>query len=131
MQADGLADTPLDPVSQHGLPESARSSEPDVRSVRLGFAHAESGKEGPGEAGTVVVNAPEVFRTKQTNTFGKTGDGILPFGAYGQLLAAPGPAARQDRATVLGLHAGEEAVSFGTVTIIRLKSTFRHLIPII
>jgi hypothetical protein len=76
----------------------------------------------------VVINAPEIFRSQQAYTFGKTGDEILPLGTDGQFLAAPGPAARQHRTAILGLHAGEKAMPFGTVTIIRLKGAFRHFI---
>jgi len=126
-KADRLADTPLDAVTQHGFPEGARRGEPDVRSIRLRLADAKSREQGPGEAGTVVVDAPEIFRSKQANTFGKTGDGILPLGTNGQLLATPGPAAGKHRAAILGLHASEEAMRLGAVAIIRLKSTFRHL----
>jgi len=127
VKADGLADAPFDTVAHHGFPEGARCSEPDARSRGFRFAHAESREKGPGEAGSVVVNAPEILRSKEAYTFGKTGDGLLPFGADGQLLTAPGPAAREHRASVFGLHPGEETVRLGTVTVIRLKSTFRHL----
>ena len=99
-----------------------------MRSVGLGFADTEGREQRPGEAGSVVVDAPEIFGAKQTYTFGKTGDGILPLGTDGQLLAASGPTAREHRAAILGLHTGEEAMRFGAVAIIRLKSTFRHLI---
>jgi hypothetical protein len=126
VKADGLADAPLNTVAHHGFPEGAGSGEPDVRSIRFRFADAERREQGPGEAGSVVINAPEVFRSKQTYTFGKTGDGILPLGTYGQLLAASGPAAREYRAAVLGLHTGEESMRFGAMTIIRLKGAFRH-----
>ena len=126
VKADGLTDAPLDSVAHHGFPEGAGCGEPDMRSIRLRLADAERREEGPGEAGSVVINAPEIFRSKQTYTFGKTGDGILPLGTDGQLLTAPGPAAREYRATVLGLHTGKEAMRFGTVTIIRLKGAFRH-----
>jgi hypothetical protein len=128
VQADGLADAPLDTVPHHGFSKGARCGETDVRSIRLRFADTEGREQGPGETGSVVINAPEIFRSKQTYTFGKTGDGILPLGTYGQLLAAPGPAAREYRAPILGLHTGEEAMRFGTVAIIRLKGAFRHLI---
>ena len=128
MEADGLADAPLNAVAHHGFPEGAGCGEPDVRSVRLRFAHAERREQGPGEAGSMVIDAPEVFRSKQAYTFWKTGDGLLPFGTDSQLLPAPGPAAREHRAAILGLHPGEEAMGFGTVAIIRLKSAFRHFI---
>ena len=128
MQADRFADPPFDAVAHHGFPEGARSGEPDMRAIRLRFADAKGREQGPGDTGTVVIHAPEVFGTKQTYTFGKTGDGILPLGTNGQLLTAPGPAAREYCASILGLHAGEEAVRFGAVAIIRLKSAFWHLI---
>ena len=48
-------------------------------------------------------------------------------GAYGQFLAALGPAARQDGAAVLRLHPHPEAVSLGPFSIVRLKSSFWHV----
>ena len=74
----------------------------------------------------MVIDAPEIFRSKQAYTFWKTGDGLLPFGTDSQFLAAPGPAAREHRAAIFRLHPGEEAMRLGTVAIIRLKSAFRH-----
>jgi hypothetical protein len=97
-----------------------------VRSIRLHFAYAERREQGPGEAGSMVIDASEIFRSQEAYTFGKTGDGILPLGTDGQFLTAPGPAAGQHRTAILGLHTGEEAMRFGTVTIIRLKGAFRH-----
>ena len=76
----------------------------------------------------MVIDAPEFFRSQQAYTFGKTGDEILPLGTDSEFLAAPGPAPRQHRAAILGLHTGKETMRFGTVAIIRLKSTFRHLV---
>ena len=128
MQADRFADPPFDAVAHHGFPEGAGSGEPDVRSVGLRFTDAKGREEGPGDTGTGVIYAPEVFGTKQTYTFGKTGDGILPFGTDGQLLTATSPATRENRSAILGFHASEKAVRFGAVAIIRLKSTFWHLI---
>jgi hypothetical protein len=128
VKADGLADAPFDTVTQHRFSEGAGCGEPDVRSVRFRFADAEGREQGPGEPGSVVINAPEIFRSKQAYTFGKTGDGILPLGTDGQLLTAPGPPARKYRAAIFRLHTGEEAMRFGTVAIIRLKGAFRHLI---
>ena len=126
MKAHGLADTPLDAIPHHRFAEGTRCGEPDVRPVQLSFADAESGEQGPGETGSVVIDAAEIFRSKQAYTFWKTGDGLLPFGTDSQFLPAPGPAARKHRAAILGLHPGEESMRFGTVAIIRLKSAFRH-----
>jgi hypothetical protein len=97
-----------------------------MRSTRFRFAYAEGGEQGTGVAGSVIIDASEIFRSQQAYTFGETGDGILPLGADGQFLAASGPAARQHRTAILGLHTGKEAMRLGTVTIIRLKGTFRH-----
>ena len=128
MKTDGLSDAPFDTVAHHGFPEGARCREPDMRSIGFRLADAKRREQGPGEAGSVVIHAPEIFRSKQAYTFGKTGDGILPLGTDGQLLAASGPTAREHRAAILGLHTGEEAMRFGTVTIVRLKGAFRHFI---
>ena len=126
MKTHGLADASLDTVPHHGFPEGAGRGEPDMRSIRLRFADAERREEGPGETGSMVIDAPEIFRSKQTYTFRKTGDGILPLGTDGQLLAAPRPSAREDRTPIFRFHAGEKAMRFGAVAIVRLKSAFRH-----
>jgi|SRR5579872_1451274 len=52
-------------------------------------------------------------------------DGLLV--AYGQLVTAAGPAARQHGPPVLGLHALTKSVDLGALAIVRLKSTFRHI----
>jgi hypothetical protein len=98
-----------------------------MRSIRLRLADAKSGEEGSGEFGTLVINSSEVFGSQQTNTFRKTRDGLLPLGTDGQLFAATRAAAGENGAAVLGLHAGAKPVRLGTMAIIRLKSTFRHL----
>jgi hypothetical protein len=51
-----------------------------------------------------------------------------PFVADSQLVAALRAPAGQNGAAVLGLHALAEAVSLGPLPVIRLKSTFWHLI---
>jgi len=51
----------------------------------------------------------------------------LPLVADGELLAPTRPASSQHGAAILGGHAGEKTMRFGTVSVIRLKSTFRHL----
>jgi len=50
----------------------------------------------------------------------------LPFGADGELFAAPRTAAGKNGTPVLGFHSGQEPVRLGAVAVIRLKSTFRH-----
>ena len=51
----------------------------------------------------------------------------LPLVADGELLPPARAAAGQHGTAVLGGHAGEKAVRFGALSVIRLKSTFRHL----
>jgi hypothetical protein len=97
-----------------------------MRPIRLRFAHTKCRKEGPGEPGTLVINSAEVFGTQQTDTFRETRDGRLPLGAYGQFLAPACAAPGQNGAPVLGLHTGAKPMRLGAVTVIRLKSTFRH-----
>jgi hypothetical protein len=48
--------------------------------------------------------------------------------ADGQLFTADGAAARDDSATVGGLHAGPKTVRFGAATVIRLESSFGHCV---
>ena len=126
MKADGFPHPPFNPVAHHGFAEGAGGGEPNMRSTRLRFAYAEGGEQGTGIAGTVIIDASEIFRSQEAYTFRKTGDGILPLGADGQFLAASGPAARQHRTAIFGLHTGKETMRLGTVTIVRLKGTFRH-----
>ena len=45
MQADGLADTPLDAVADHGFAEGAGCGEADMRPIGLRFADAERREE--------------------------------------------------------------------------------------
>jgi len=51
----------------------------------------------------------------------------LPLVADGELLPPTGPPASDHRAAILRGHAGQKAMRFGAVAVIRLKSTFRHL----
>jgi hypothetical protein len=127
MQADGLADAPPDAVADHGLAEGSGRSEADMRPIGLRLADAERREERARETGTLIVNSSEVFRPQQTNTFRKSRDGALPFGADSELLAATGAAAREYGPAILGFHARPEPVRFGAVAIVRLKGTFRHL----
>ena len=75
MEADGLADAPLDTVAHHGLAERARHGETDARTAGCGSRTQNAAKRGPGEAGTFVINSSEIFRSQQTDTFRKTWDG--------------------------------------------------------
>ena len=130
LEADGLADPPLDAISHHGFAEGARAGEANMRSFQLRFADTESRKQRSAEPGTLVINPAEVFGTQQTDTFRKTRDGGLPLVADSELFAASRTATGKNGTPVLGFHTGTEAVGFGTVTVIRLKSTFRHCSPI-
>ena len=128
MQADGLADTPPDAVADHGFAEGAGCSEADMRPGGLRLANAKCRKERARETGTLIVNSSEVFRPQQANTFRKSRDGALPFGADSEFFAATGAAACEDGPAILGFHTRPEPVCFGAVAIVRLKGTFRHLI---
>jgi hypothetical protein len=50
----------------------------------------------------------------------------VTFVAYRELVAALGPAARQNVTAILGLHALAETMGLRPFPVIRLKSTFRH-----
>jgi hypothetical protein len=50
----------------------------------------------------------------------------LPLGTDSEFFPAASPAAGEDCTSVLGFHTGAEAVGLRAVTVIRLKSTFRH-----
>ncbi len=126
VQADGLADAPLDAVAHHGIAERAGRSEADSRPIGLRLADAKGREQRAGVTGSLVIDSSEIFRSQQTDTFRKTSDGALPLGTDSEFLAASRAAARQHRAAVLGLHAGAESMSLRTVTIIRLKGAFRH-----
>jgi len=126
VETHGLADAAPDAVTDHGFAEGPGSGEADVRSVGLGLADAESREKGAREAGTLVINSAEVFRSQQTDTFRKSSDGALPFGADREFFAATRAATGQNGPAILGFHAGPEPVRLGAVSVIRLKSTFRH-----
>lgn len=75
MKADGLADTPLDTVAHHGFTQGAGHGKTDAGTIRLLLANAESGEQGTGEPGTLVIDSSEILRTQQADTFRKTRDG--------------------------------------------------------
>jgi hypothetical protein len=126
VEADGLAEAPLDPIAHHGIAKRTGRGKADSRPIGLRFMDAKGREERARVARSMVIDSSEIFRAQQTDTFRKTSDGALPLGTDSQFLAAPRPAARKHRAAVLGLHAGAESVSLRTVTIIRLKGAFRH-----
>jgi hypothetical protein len=126
MQAHCLSQAPFDSVAYDGLADRTRNCESDTWSVGFGFADTESGEQGSGTPGTLIVDSSEILRTQQTDTFRKTRDGELPLVADREFFAAGGAAAGENSAAVFGFHTGTEAVSLCTVTIIRLKGTFRH-----
>ena len=126
METHGLADAAPDAVADHGFAEGPGSGETDVRTVSLRLTDAERGEERARETGTPIVNSAEVFRSQQTDTFRKSRDGALPFGADSEFFAAPRAAAGKNGPAVLGFHSGHEPVRLGAVAVVRLKSTFRH-----
>jgi len=126
VKADGLPEAPPDTIAHHGMAERTGHSKADSRPIGLRFKDAKGRKKRAGVTRSLVINSSEIFRSQQTDTFRKTSDGALPLGADSEFLAAARPAAGQHRAAVLGLHAGAEPVSLRTVTVIGLKSAFRH-----
>jgi hypothetical protein len=125
-KADRLTDAPPDTVANDGLADCARQSKADARTLSQRFPKAERGEEGAGETAPLVIHAPEIFGTQQTDTFRKTRYGDLPLRTDREFLAATSAATGKDSTAILGFHTGTEAMSLGAVAIIRLKSTFRH-----
>ncbi len=128
METYGFAHTSPDAVAHHGFSDRARERKPDPRPARLCFSNAKGGKQRSRKTGTPIVDSAEIRGSQQTNTFRETRD-TLPLGADREFVAAPSPASRQDRPPVLGFHAGAEPVCLRAPPIVRLKGTFRHLIP--
>lgn len=126
MEAHGLSDTAPDAVADDGFAEGPRSGKADVRPTGLRLADTEGRKQGACKTGALIIYSSEVFRSQQTDTFRKSRDGTLPFGADREFLAASRAAAGKNGAAVLGFHAAPEPVCLGAVAVIRLKSTFRH-----
>jgi hypothetical protein len=124
-----FTDAAADPVADHGLTDRARKGEPDPRTDGFRLPDTESREQGTGDAGPVVVDPSEIFGAQQADTFRETSDGRLPFGADRELLAPAGTAPGEYGAPILRLHARAESMSFCAVTVIRLKSAFRHYRP--
>lgn len=66
MQAEGLAQTALDPVAHHRAADGSRNGEADARAQVLSlpiiaFARlAEGGEERTGDAKSVIIDMPEI-----------------------------------------------------------------------
>jgi len=69
VEADGLADAPLDSVTHHGLTHRARQGEADMRTGRLAFADAKCGEEGTRNADPLVINPSKILRSEDADTF--------------------------------------------------------------
>ena len=126
----GFADTPPDPVARDGFAERPGCCKSNVRSTGFGLAKTERGEKRTGKARSFVIDSPEILRSQQADTFRKTWDGRLPFVADRELLTSTGTPASQYSAPILGFHAAKEPVGLSALTVIRLKSTFRHSRPI-
>ena len=131
LKPHGVADTPLDPVARHGLAERPGGCKSNARSSGFGLAKTERGEKRTGKARSFVIDSSEILRSQQADTFRKTWDGRLPFVADRELLTATGTPAGQYGAPILGFHAAKEPVGLSALTVIRLKSTFRHSSPVI
>jgi len=126
MQAHGLADTPLDAISDHGLAQRPGCGKADMRSIGPRLTDAKRREQGTREAGALIINSSKVFRPQQANTFRKSRNGALPFRADREFLAAPCAPAREHSPSIFSFHPRPEPMGFGAVAIVRLKSTFRH-----
>jgi hypothetical protein len=129
LKPHGFADTPLDPVARHGFAERPGGCKSNTRSGGFGLAKTERGEKRTGKARSFVIDSSEILRSQQADTFRKTWDGRLPFVADRELLTPTGAPAGQYGAPILGFHAAKEPVGLSALTIIRLKSTFRHSSP--
>lgn len=126
-EAYGFADAPPYAVARHGLANRARHCKADARAAAIRVPQAKRREQGTGEAATFIIDFTEIFRPQDTDTFRKTWDGKLPFVADRELLPAGRPPAREHGAAILGFHPAAKAVRLGAVTVIRLKSAFRHV----
>jgi hypothetical protein len=129
LKPHGIADTPLDTVACHGLAERPGSCKSDARSAGFRLAKTEGCEKRPGKARSFVIDSSEILRSQQADTFRKTWDGRLPFVTDRELLTPTGAPAGQYGAPILGFHAAKKPVGLSALTVIRLKSTFRHSSP--
>ena len=127
----GFPHAPPYAIAHHGLADSAWNSEADARAIAPRLADAERRKERSGMTAALVVDSSEIMGTQQANTFRKTSDGELPLGADGELLAPACATPRKHGTAILRLHTRAEAMRLRAMTVIRLKSAFRHFGSII
>jgi len=92
--AHGFAEPPFNAIARHGLAERARYRKADARPASLRFAYAKGRETRSRKAAPLFVNPSKILRSQQTNTFRKTSDGLMPFGADRELLAPTRPAPR-------------------------------------
>jgi len=72
-RANGFADPPLDPVSNHGPTQGARAGKPHFHAFLSIISQAERGKQWPGKLCAMVVHSTEVLGTQDAGTLGKAG----------------------------------------------------------
>jgi hypothetical protein len=152
MQTHRFAQTAFHTISHHCVPERLRDGESDFGSVRnardisgIGAFITKRREVRARKAGTLVINFAEIGAAKNSGGLWKPETGRRPnlrncpiclsdlfrvtnvaFVAHGQLVAALCPTAGKDIAAVLCFHALAEAMSLGSLPIIRLKRTFWH-----
>ncbi len=124
--AHGFAQPAFDAIARHGLAEGARNREPDAGPSGIRFPNAKGRETRSRKPAALFVNPSKILRSQEADTFRKTSDGLVPFGADRELLAPTRPAPRQHRTPILGLHASAEAVRLGAPAVVRLVRALRH-----
>ena len=152
METHCFAQTAFHTITHHCVPECFRDGESNFRSIRntrdvsgIGAFVAERREVRARKAGTLVIDFAEIGAAKNSGGLWKPELGRRPnlrncpiclsdlfrvtnvaFVADGQLVAALRPTTGEDIAAVLCFHALTEAMSLGSLPIIRLKRTFWH-----
>jgi len=73
-RANGFADAPLDPVSNHGSTQRASAGKPHLHAFISIISQAERGKKRSGKLGAMVVHSTEILGTQDAGALGKAGD---------------------------------------------------------
>jgi hypothetical protein len=123
---DGFAKPPADPIARDGLADRAGKCKTDAGPIGFRLADEERRKQGTGILRAGIVNPAEILGAQQADTFRKTSDTVLPFGADRELFAAARAAAGQNGAAVLRLHPGAKPVRLRAMAVVRLIGAFRH-----